>query len=337
MQARFFTINITTTDCFIENVIIAETANHGDFQQPNATEKLQGRIHNYTCSNSVDNSLASEMRPDNTYSYPEHRVLMTMADLQWNMPTFTAGEQTDITTPWWVSNPTAVLCRPSYAMNNYRVDYPALRNASQDAVTAVQVSNLTQLSGFTDADLAAAVRVALSQMNVGTGGQDHVLANLVDNSFQIMATANNGSRQEAFMNATILRDLSSEVWKGLATQVVSDNLMADASNKVIVGVITHSQNRLQVKKLSAVFMAVLFALLCCLSILILLFRPQDVVPCNTGSILAVPVSLIVFLNSEVPEAARLESQSRVIFSTVLSVKRKGQALPSTPLRECRLH
>lgn len=285
IQAPYFLLNISTPGCNIRNAIIAKGADHGIHNVPGATENFQGHIENFTCSDGVDNSLASDNRPDNTNGYPEHRVLMTMADLRWDTPSEDAGQliETEVST-WWVQNLTAILCRPSYSMSTYRVDYAASRNASQDPVSAIQLQNSTKLAGFTDADLGSAVTIAQLQMQIGTGGLDYVLADPVVYFFQVLAAANSGSRQEPFMNATLLRDLGSEVWKGMATQVVLDNLMTNVDGSVLVGSVQHSQDRLQVKTLSAVFMAVLFGLLCCTSIVVLMFRPHDIVPCDPGPI-----------------------------------------------------
>lgn len=287
IQAPFFIVNISTPGCNIENAIVAEGADHGIHNIPNATENFQGRLDNFTCSDGVDNSQPPLYRPDHTNTFPEHRILMSMANLRWDTPSEDIGQtvESDIST-WWVQNLTAVLCRPSYAMNTYRIDYTTSRNASQDPVNAVFVQNSTQLPGFTDSDLTSAVVYAQSMMEIGSGGPDYVLANSVVNFYQVLAAANNDSRQESFMNASLLRDLGSEIWKGMATQVAHDNLMVNVKNSVLAGQVQHSESRLQVKILSMVFMAVLFGLLFCTSIVILTCRPHNLVPRDPGPIFA---------------------------------------------------
>lgn len=287
VQAPFFIVNISTPGCNIENAIVAEGADHGIHNIPNATENFQGRLDNFTCSDGVDNSLPPLYRPDHTNTFPEHRILMSMANLRWDTPSEDIGQtiESEIST-WWVQNLSAVLCRPSYAVNTYRIDYTTSRNASQDPVNAVFVQNSTQLPGFTDSDLTSAVVYAQSMMEIGSGGPDYVLANSVVNFFQVLAAANNDSRQESFMNASLLRDLGSEIWKGMATQVAHDNLMINVKNSVLAGQVQHSESRLQVKILSTVFMAVLFGLLFSTSIVILTYRPHNLVPRDPGPIFA---------------------------------------------------
>lgn len=284
--APFWVADIKIGNCSISKAIVAEGADHNYHHDPYATQNFQGRITNITCSDGVDNSLHITMRPDHS-SYPDQRILMTVADLRWVIPADLVGAPIQTQDAiWWVEEVTAVLCRPSYSLDTYQVEYPATSNISQGPVNAVLTANETgTLPGLSVAQLSYAILTLVNRMYIGSGGPDYVLANNVQNFFQLLAAVNNGSRQEAFMDPQVLLDIGSSVWKGISSQLVNENLTIP-NDETIQGSVKHSEERLQVKLLSAVLMAVTLGLLCGIVIVVMMTRPWDLVPCDPSSMLA---------------------------------------------------
>ncbi|KAI4853345.1 hypothetical protein E4T44_00894 [Aureobasidium sp. EXF-8845] len=81
------------------------------------------------------------------------------------------------------------------------------------------------------------------------------------------------------MDPQLLLDLGSSVWKGISSQIVYEYLTVPADD-ILFGSVQHIENRLQVKLLSTVLMAVTLGALCGTAIVIMMSRFHDVAPCD---------------------------------------------------------
>ncbi|KAI5229213.1 hypothetical protein E4T41_03572 [Aureobasidium subglaciale] len=250
----FFVADINAGNCSLKSVIVAETSSHGFHHNAEATQNFQGRMTNVTCSDGVDVSGWPTRLPDHS-DYPDQRILMTMADLRWLVAAEDMGSKWQSHVPlWWIQNVTAVLCRPRYSLNMYQVDFPIGTKFLGDLVHAMMINESSlPLPG-------------------------------------LLGAANNDSRQEAFMDPTVLRDIGSNVWNGVAAQLVYESMM-QPTDDVVVGSFRYSENRLQVKLLSVILMMVALGFLCLLVVIVMLSRPWNVVPRDPFSISAVATLL----------------------------------------------
>ncbi|KEQ93128.1 hypothetical protein AUEXF2481DRAFT_31582 [Aureobasidium subglaciale EXF-2481] len=287
----FFVADINAGNCSLKSVIVAETSSHGFHHNAEATQNFQGRMTNVTCSDGVDVSGWPTRLPDHS-DYPDQRILMTMADLRWLVAAEDMGSKWQSHVPlWWIQNVTAVLCRPRYSLNMYQVDFPIGTKFLGDLVHAMMINESSlPLPGVSDSSMNYAVVSAVRRMYIGSGGEDYVLDTNVPNFFQLLGAANNDSRQEAFMDPTVLRDIGSNVWNGVAAQLVYESMM-QPTDDVVVGSFRYSENRLQVKLLSVILMMVALGFLCLLVVIVMLSRPWNVVPRDPFSISAVATLL----------------------------------------------
>ncbi|KAI5270277.1 hypothetical protein E4T47_06354 [Aureobasidium subglaciale] len=272
----FFVADINAGNCSLKSVIVAETPSHGFHHNAEATQNFQGRMTNVTCSDGVDVSGWPTKLPDHS-DYPDQRILMTMADLRWLIAAKDMGSK-------WQSH--VPLC-----LNMYQVDFPIGTESLGDQVHAVRINESSlPLPGVSDSSINYAVVSAVHRMYIGSGGEDYVLDTNVPNFFQLLGAANNDSRQEAFMDPTVLRDIGSNVWNGVAAQIVHESMM-QPTDDVVVGSVRYSENRLQVKLLSVILMMVALGLLCLLVVIVMLSRSWNVVPRDPFSISAVATLL----------------------------------------------
>ncbi|KAI5250115.1 hypothetical protein E4T42_04981 [Aureobasidium subglaciale] len=287
----FFVADINAGNCSLKSVIVAETSSHGFHHNAEATQNFQGRMTNVTCSDGVDVSGWPTSLPDHS-DYPDQRILMTMADLRWLVAAEDMGSKWQSHVPlWWIQNVTAVLCRPRYSLNMYQVDFPIGTKFLGDLVHAMMINESSlPLPGVSDSSMNYAVVSAVRRMYIGSGGEDYVLDTNVPNFFQLLGAANNDSRQEAFMDPTVLRDIGSNVWNGVAAQLSYESMM-QPTDDVVVGSFRYSENRLQVKLLSVILMMVALGFLCLVVVIVMLSRPWNVVPRDPFSISAVATLL----------------------------------------------
>lgn len=277
----YFYTNISTPDCRILDVSIATGSLADDLIAKNATQEYQGLSLFDSCNDEIDNSL-QDHSPSNDSNT---RLLLTMADLQWN--TQTADE--DITS-WRVKSLTAVLCKPSYSMTKYQVSFTDSPTGSGFLMEATNISaEVSQLPRFGNYDLAASVGEATANTMLGLGGEDAV-AYAVDPFFQLMALTNNHSRQKALMDAEVLQDRACAVFRGLAVQIAHQYLLSPR-NESILGTVQYTEDRLKVKRLSVSLMATTLGLLVFISVSELFLRPWDVAPRKPDSISAASLIL----------------------------------------------
>ncbi|KAF2152720.1 hypothetical protein K461DRAFT_313355 [Myriangium duriaei CBS 260.36] len=285
LVGSLYAINITTPTCNVSDVYIGAPSYHGYMANPNVTENYQGNIANITCNDGIPANAYHGDRPDHSLTWPDQRIILSVVRLAWLHATPSMGSQyayKNVT----VTNLTALMCKPTYTFGRYNVTYAAASNFSNPPITATLMDGKNaSLPGFNTSMLTASIPKIFDYTKVGTGGPDYVFDFPVSPFFQYMSGINDDSRQQAFMDPTVLKNVASELWIGTSIQMVRQFLM-EPSSKVIVGGITTIEERLQVKGLSAGFMIAFLLLLSLTSVLLLFLRPKDVAPIDPTTIVA---------------------------------------------------
>ncbi|KAI0535917.1 hypothetical protein GGR58DRAFT_514997 [Xylaria digitata] len=276
--AQFFVLNITTPSCNISNIIVGEGPDHNFYHQPNATQAYQGYFGDYICDPSVDYSFYELPDPSNTTI--EHRVVMTLADLRFPPRNIMSSGPAYI----YLENLTVAVCKSRYTMGDYKVTYMDKIDGQSKSWIANKVSaSSSEIPGFSSAQLGAAVQSSLDETYLGTGGDDWVLSKQVPTFYQILSAMNGNVSIGHFMEPQRLISSATDAFNGIAAQLINKHMMKP-SNTTASGSILYQENRLWVRGLSVGFMAASFILLAGLSIVVLIFRPWNVVPSDPGSI-----------------------------------------------------
>lgn len=280
IAAPYFIVNITTDSCHIKNAIVGQGADHNYYRDNNVTENYQGLINNYTCNTGGD---SSALHPLNGNSSMDHRILLSMAHLQWapHRPVFQSSAT-------WVTKLSAVLCKPTYSIDRYSVSHTQGQGKSRMQAVKIPGTNST-LKGFGDPDLIQAVQASFKNKTFGQGGSDYVVTQ-VPSFFQVMKAVHNASTLEPFMDTNLLQDLGSRIFQDASASIARQNLMT-SEYRIATASMTYTENRLQVKRLTVGLMATCLGLLACVSILEVFVRPWNTVSCEPRSISALSTIL----------------------------------------------
>ena len=268
----FFLVNVTTDSCQINNAIIGEGADHGFYKNNNVTQNYQGMFQNFTCNTGADNSLQYPSNENGS----ANRFLLSMVSLQWN-----PDEVDDESSNTWVEQLTGVLCKPTYSVDKYKVSYTQELKTARMQAEKVPDTNST-IEGFGSGDLVSTVQVSLNNVSFGQGGADYVVVT-VPSYFQLIEVMNNMSSLEPFMDPTLLLDLGSRAFKGLSAQIANESLMK-TQNTTIHDSVLHSEERLQVKRLTVGLIAACLAALVCIGVLVAVIRPWNTISCEPESL-----------------------------------------------------
>ncbi|KAJ8119596.1 hypothetical protein ONZ43_g3488 [Nemania bipapillata] len=288
--APFFVLNITTPSCSLTNVIVGEGPDHNIYHQENATQAYQGYFRDYICDPSIDYSYYE--LPDPSNATAEHRIVMTMVDLRFAPYSALAAGPAYI----YIHDLTVAVCKAGYTMSNYDVIYADEVDGQSKSWTTKKVSaSSSSIPGFSPVQLGAAVYSSLDQAYLGTGGQDWVLSEQVPSFYQILSAMNGNVSIGNFMDPQHLINNGTEAFNGIAVELIHKHMMKP-SNTTTSGSLLYHQDRLWVRGLSVGFMAAAFLLLAGMSIVLLIFRPWNVVPSDPGSIGA--TALILAESSE---------------------------------------
>ena len=285
IAAPFFVVNITTESCHIKNAIVGQGADNNYYRDNDVTENYQGRFQNFTCNTGGD---SSARYPLNGNSSMDHRFLMSMTHLQWapHRPV----EQSSAT---WVTQLTAVLCKPTYSIDNYSVSYTQTQQTPRMQAVKKPSTNST-LENFKDSNLIQAVVTSFKNTTFGEGGVDYVVTQ-VPSFFQAMKAIHNASTLEPFMDPNLLKDLGSRMFQDAGASIARQNLMSSQYSNAN-GSSTYTENRLQVKRLTVGLIATCLGLLVCVSILEVFVRPWNTVSCEPKSIGALSTILVASQN-----------------------------------------
>ena len=270
IQAPYFLVNVTTDSCSLENVIVGQGADHGDYENNNATENYQGTFGSFTCNAGIDYS-SPDPPPGN--SSMDQRFFMAMTLLQWTPHSF--NEEASAI---WVERLTGVLCKPIYSVDNYSVTYAQTQSGPvMQAVDKLPDTNST-LKGFDASELSQAVQASFQDFYPGEGGEDFVVVP-VPSFFQVMEAMNNASTLKPLLDPNLLLNLGSQILNGVAVQTAYQYFL-EPTHSFTNGSLTYMENRLQVKTLTVGLMATCLGLLVCLSAFEIFVRPHNTVTCD---------------------------------------------------------
>ncbi|CAD6574065.1 MAG: hypothetical protein ASARMPREDX12_006370 [Alectoria sarmentosa] len=180
-----------------------------------------------------------------------------------------------------IANISGLICKPSYTISPAQlVLNPALAGTLAGAtISRAESAPSTTLPGFTNSDLTNFWYDTLSA--IGT-----VYNNVTDvdeTLFHFMADANNHSGIELLLDPSVQSVAASAVFAAVMAQFAREYLLAP-TDSILEGQVAYKENRLHVRGLSVWLIVAGLILLICAAIVVLLYRPYDVVPRNPNSI-----------------------------------------------------
>ncbi|PTB38130.1 hypothetical protein M441DRAFT_147130 [Trichoderma asperellum CBS 433.97] len=276
IMASFIVANVTTKDCEIKGVTMAEGADHSYYHDPNATQNYQARFDLYPCNVDFDFS-RGYIPPENTTLEDQiynpnndMRLFMSVADVR-IAPSSTPNRYL------YLHNVTTALCKPTYEILQFNVSVPSNVNGSAQALSSTPPAKKQVLQSYPPGSLAMAVTDTTNRWDLGTGGVDYVLSTTVPTFFQLMSKKAGFQSIRNFMDPELLISTGTEVFKGIAAQVLHEVLVQPA-NRTTTGSITYTEQRLHAKALSTGFMCSFLGLLVILSLLMIFVRPSFSAP-----------------------------------------------------------
>lgn len=227
-------------------------------------------------------------------SSADYRFLLTMSEVtwDWHWPNGTSesgnnGYLEEYTTNWTIAQVTAVMCQPSYSIDRYQV---SLVPSSQIVKSADIVLNTsTSLADFQFEDLLDGIMDAVNVSTLGQGGDDFIIT-AVTPMFMLLAGLNNDSTQGPLINPTILQTLSKQALEGIGTQF-AEKYLKEETQQPFSGFVIATQQRLQVKGLTAWLLVTILGLLSLLVLVVLKCRPWNSTSCPTESMASAAIIL----------------------------------------------
>ncbi|KAL7789153.1 hypothetical protein V8C37DRAFT_386857 [Trichoderma ceciliae] len=285
--APYIVANVTTRDCTIKGVTLAAGPDHGYYHERNATQNYQAQFVVYPCNSDFDFS-REYIPPDNASlelqvydTTKDMRLFMSVVDLRISPYNVSSSSSRYM----YLHNVTAALCKPSYELGHFVVGVPNDVNGSAQAVLSTQVAAQQGLRTFPQGSLAMAVESTTNSWDLGNGGVDYVLSATVPTFFQLMSKKAGIESIRNFMDPDLLLSTGSDVFKGIAAQVLHQ-LVVQPANRTTTGSITYVEQRLRVKALSTGFMCGFLGLLVILSVAMIFARPVFAAPNRPGSVLS---------------------------------------------------
>ncbi|KAL6786618.1 hypothetical protein J3E68DRAFT_420134 [Trichoderma sp. SZMC 28012] len=290
IMAPFIVANVTTEDCNIKGVTLAEGPDHGYYHNPNATQNYQAQFAVYPCNYDFD--FSKEYIPQNNVSL-ELQVYNISRDLRMFMSVVDVRISARDQSPeyMYLHKVTSALCKPSYEVGHFDVGVPNAVNGSAHARFSSPANTLNAVKNFTQGSLALGVVTSNNAWELGNGGVDYVISATVPTFFQLLSKKAGVESIGRFMDPHLLVNTASDVFKGIGTQVLSQVLVQPA-NRTATGSITYVEQRLHVKGLSTGFMCSFLGLLAILSVGMVFARPAFTAPDRPGSALSMATLLV---------------------------------------------
>ncbi|KAL7919614.1 hypothetical protein ACQKWADRAFT_300949 [Trichoderma austrokoningii] len=276
IMAPFIVANVTTKDCEIKGVTLAEGADHSYYHDPNATQNYQARFDLYPCNMDFDFS-TGYIEPDNTTFEDkiynpnnDMRLFMSVADVR-----ISPSDRPNLY--MYLHNVTTALCKPTYELLQFNVSVPSNVNGSAQALSSKSTAKKQGLQSFPPGSLAMAVSDSTNRWDLGTGGVDYALSSIVPTFFQLMTKKAGFQSVRDFVDPGLLVSTATEVFEGIAAQVLHE-VVVQPANRNTTGSITYEEQRLHAKALSTGFMCSFLGLLVILSVAMIFIRPSFSAP-----------------------------------------------------------
>ncbi|KAJ4315941.1 hypothetical protein N0V94_005705 [Neodidymelliopsis sp. IMI 364377] len=221
----------------------------------------------------------------------DNRIFISMIDFH-----FPPNEDSEIT-GMWINQITSMLCKSTYSINQYLVEYH--QNSTRSTMDFVKKQDTT-LSDFYDGDISRGVYNVFRDyegMYLGMGGSDFVLSDAVPAFFQMIKTLNGGGNftLKNLMDPNVLKANVESLMTGTAIQLLHMNIMTElshGSDNTFQGTLTYIDKLLHVKAISTGFLCAGFAILTilCVTLLFIIPRRPSFKP-DMGSVLVVAETL----------------------------------------------
>ena len=291
--AEYLLGDVSGPGCQLLNVSLGQTPGHMYFTEAfNSSSgwksNYQGFFDYYICNS--DFSYVDAGNPDvpqpNATSPEDYRFLLSMAEVTFFLNnTYNDPEpETDDTTNWTIAQSTAVLCKPSYSVDLYKV---ILAPLNQTLLKVDKVPNtFTHLADFDIKDLLDGIKRSLELSDFGEGGADYVIAP-VPSMFMLLegflTESNSTPRLEPLIHPSLLQDLSRQALQGIGTQF-AEQYLKRAQRQPLAGSVLMIKQRLQVKRLTVGLLLTTLGILTITVLMLVIIRPWNTVPCASGSI-----------------------------------------------------
>jgi hypothetical protein len=282
MLATSFLVDIDTPSCKIKGVIAGEgPKNLEDLVEP-VLEQYQGWIGNYTCNTGIEADTYEPGTAPINATFTDHRLVITTSLVKWNTTDYLLRHT-------WLDQFTTLLCKPSYSIDQYQVDFSQSSGSVGKPVQAKRVngSDSSHLTGLSNLDTFLAVNAAISEATLGFGTIYHqpeaeefglAASDMMEpNQFFLLLQAMKGDEDfKALMDPNTLMTYATKAFTGVFTQI-AHNYLLQSSDQSILGSIDYTESRLQAKALS--FGLLLGCLVIALSVSLLLVKakPRDLV------------------------------------------------------------
>ena len=291
--AEYLLGDVSGPGCQLLNVSLGQTPGHMSFTKAfnissGWKSNYQGFFDYYICNsgfNYVDAENPDAPQPNAT-SPEDYRFLLSMAEVTFFLNnTYNDTEpETSETTNWTIAQSTAVLCKPSYSVDLYKVTLAPL---NQTLLKVDKVPNtFTDLADFDIKDLLDGIKISLKVSDFGEGGADYVIAP-VPSMFMFLegflTESNSTSRLEPLIHPGLLQDLSRQALQGIGTQFAEQFLKRD-QRQPLTGSVSMIEQRLQVKRLTVGLLLTTLGILAITVLMLVRIRPWNTVPCASGSI-----------------------------------------------------
>lgn len=290
--APFIVANVTTKDCDIKGVTLAEGPDHNYYHDKNATQNYQAQFVVYPCNYDFDFSrqyitpgnLSMDLQVYNTSR--DLRLFMSVVDLR------ISPYNASVSGPryMYLHNVTAALCKPYYELGRFEVGVPNANNGSAQALFSAPSAKKSALRQFPHGSLAMAVDTTVGKWVLGNGGVDYVLTATVPTFFQLMSKKAGVKSIRSFMDPELLIRTATDVFNGIAAQALH-SIIVQPANRTTTGSISYEEQRLRVKALSTGFMCGFLGLLVMISIAMIFTRPGFAAPDRPGAALSMATLL----------------------------------------------
>jgi hypothetical protein len=281
LRAKYFVANISTPTCNITNARLASGPVNAVYLA-NQTQSYQADRMIFACNTDYDDRLPHHLGGHNAEAFKktfdrtlDTRILLTVADF--GMPASVWSEKPNL----WLNNLTALLCKPSYTVNEYVVEYA--QNSTTPKLRSVR--NIGSfLPGLYPADISRMIYNAFIDKTVlflGMGGADFTLSDPVPPLFQMIEAEMGGNKSgislKDLMDPEILIPRAEALMKSSVIQLLHANIlteMSDPTQDILEGTVTFPLDRLHIKIISTGFLSAGFAAMAILCIALLFFIPH---------------------------------------------------------------
>jgi hypothetical protein len=287
VQTRYYFANISTPTCNITNARLAHDYTSSNIFNPNTTQSYIPTMKIFACNTDFDDSHPHDqwlptVDPANQAAFKKSfdrkldtRILLSLADLGLN------PHYKSINSFTWLQNLTVLLCKPSYTLNEYSVEYAQNSTTTKLHLLRNIGSSLPELY---PADISRMIYNAFNdfaELFLGLGGADFNKLEEVPPFFQMIEAEVGGNLSRIslknLMDPEILIPRAEALMKSTVVQMLHANILtniSDPTQDTLEGTATFALDRLHVKIISTGFLSAGFATMAILCAALLFFIPR---------------------------------------------------------------